>query len=68
MSVWGRAWMDADGRHVWCSHTCNGKDSTFKMPWPMWHATPDGKTVTPSLVCEVPGCGFHQVLTIEDRS
>lgn len=62
MAYWGKAWMDDDGKHVWCSHTCGDKEVTFMMPHPHWKASEDGKTVVPSFVCLA--CQFHQTLSI----
>lgn len=63
MSLPGRAWMDGDGRHVWWEHECfkGGQRVTLRwmLPWSDWSAK-DGH-ITPSVVCEVPGCGYHAI-------
>lgn len=69
MSLPGRAWMDTDGKHVWWEHDClkDGQRVTlrFMLPWPHWKHNggqpPANAHVQPSIVCEVPGCGYHAV-------
>lgn len=59
----GSAWLDADGKHVWFEHQCvNGERKRSMLPWSNWRAL-DGK-VTPSIVCTVPGCDFHDTPAI----
>lgn len=65
MSMPGICWLDEDGRHVWWQHDCVDKAGTrvqlrWMLPHPHWRkGDGDSPTVTPSIVCEVPGCGFH---------
>jgi hypothetical protein len=52
--------MDEDGKHVWFEHICAyGQMKRDMLPWPHWKAQ-DGK-VSPSIVCTVPNCGFHDI-------
>ncbi len=57
-----KAWMDADGRHVWVAHNCvNRERVTTMLPWPSWAA--DGDRVSPSVLCTA--CGYHDFPIIE---
>lgn len=64
MSLPGECWMDEDGRHVWWRHLClkDGERVTldWMLPHPHWrNGGGDSPTVSPSIVCMVPGCDFH---------
>lgn len=65
MSPLGICWMDEDGYHVWYAHDCirpSGERHTLHtmLPHPGWRKSEgDAPTVTPSIVCTVPACGFH---------
>jgi hypothetical protein len=51
----GKAWLDADNRHVWVAHDCTTERVATMLPWPNWYS--DGLHVTPSVVCDA--CQFH---------
>lgn len=50
-----RAWLDADGRHVWLEHECTNSVERTMLPNPPWHAV--GDRVEPSIDCRC--CGAH---------
>lgn len=58
-----RAWLDADGRHVWLRHDCTHVREQTMLPWPTWRADGFGRVV-PSVSCDF--CGLHAILVIED--
>jgi hypothetical protein len=62
----GKAWLDEDGRHVWWEHLCSAAKGTvrYMLPWPHWQAI--NGAMSPSVVCEVPGCGHHSIPLIQE--
>ena len=57
MNPSGKAWMDPDERHVWFEHKCVDGVKRSVLPWRHWQNI-NGK-VSPSIVCMVRGCDFH---------
>lgn len=57
----GRAWMDADGYHVWFAHDCVDGRSVVMLPYPKWRA--EWRQVKPSVDCSA--CGLHAIYGIE---
>jgi hypothetical protein len=61
--------MDTDGKHIWWEHEClkDGQRVTLRwmLPFPHWKHNgaqpPQNAHVTPSIVCEVSGCGYHAI-------
>lgn len=58
----GSAWMDTDGKHVWWDHQCvNGEMKRAMLPYPHWkNDGAETPRITPSIVCTVPGCNYHE--------
>lgn len=61
-----RARMADDGVHVEVAHDCLDERVESWLPWPTWHASPDGKTVEPSIHCK--RCGTHGFAFIEAKA
>lgn len=55
-----RAWLDADGRHVWVAHNCPDERVETMLPT-IWKADALGN-VTPSFHCT--RCGLHYFATL----
>jgi len=62
-SVAAKAWLDADGYHVWQSHECREGVEISMLPSPPWHVT-DGGRVHPSVLCDA--CSLHAFLILGD--
>lgn len=57
-----KAWLDADGEHVWFKHECLEGFDTSMLPHPQWHANKEGTKVEPSVDCRK--CGCHTVVDL----
>jgi hypothetical protein len=54
-----QCWPDVDGKHAWLRHKCVDGYVKWMLPYLAQGWKWEGNAVVPSVVCEVPGCGFH---------
>lgn len=63
----GRCWMDEDGRHVWWRHTCVDGERTTMLPHMAGGWRAENGRCSPSIVCTIPGCNYHEIPAIDSE-